>query len=58
MLLLEEYGPEIVYIKDVNNIVSEALRRLEYDLKKTHKGFILYSVLMSHDNDIWLLYVL
>ena len=30
-LLLEEYGPEIVYIPGVTNIVADGLSRLEYD---------------------------
>ena len=30
-LLLEEYEPEIVYIKGVDNIVADAISRLEYD---------------------------
>jgi hypothetical protein len=30
-LLLEEYGPEIVYIKGIHNTVADAILRLEYD---------------------------
>ena len=30
-LLLEEYGPEIIYIKGEDNIVADAISRLEYD---------------------------
>ena len=30
-LLLEEYGPEIVYIKGRHNTISDAISRLEYD---------------------------
>ena len=30
-LLLEEYGPKIEYIKGVDNIVADAISRLEYD---------------------------
>ena len=30
-LLLEEYAPEIVYIKGVHNTVADAISRLEYD---------------------------
>jgi hypothetical protein len=30
-LLLEKYGPEIVYIKGIQNTVAEAISRLEYD---------------------------
>ena len=32
-LLLEEYGPEIVYIKGIHNSVADAVSRLEYDPK-------------------------
>jgi hypothetical protein len=31
MLLLEEYGPEIVYIKGIHNTVADTVLRLEYD---------------------------
>jgi hypothetical protein len=30
-LLLEEYGPEIVYIKGIHNTIADAIPRLEYD---------------------------
>jgi hypothetical protein len=30
-LLLEEYGPEIIYIKGIHNTVVDAVLRLEYD---------------------------
>jgi hypothetical protein len=30
-LLLEEYGPEIVYIKGLHNTVADAILQLEYD---------------------------
>ena len=30
-VLLEEYGPEIVYIKGIHNTVADAISRLEYD---------------------------
>ena len=29
-LLLEEFGPEIVYIKGINNTVADAISRLDY----------------------------
>ena len=32
-LLLEEYGPHIVYIKGVDNIAADAISRLDYDGK-------------------------
>jgi hypothetical protein len=30
-LLLEEYGPDIVYIKGIHNTIAYAISRLEYD---------------------------
>jgi hypothetical protein len=30
LLLVEEYGPEIVYIKGIHNTVADALSRLEF----------------------------
>jgi hypothetical protein len=30
-LLLEEYGPKIVYIKRIHNTVADAVSQLEYD---------------------------
>ena len=36
-LLLEEYGPEITYIKGIDNTVADALSRLEYDPNKNLK---------------------
>ena len=38
-LLLEEYEPEIVYIKGVYNIVADAISRLEYDPDQKVKIF-------------------
>ncbi len=30
-LLLEEYGPKIVYIKGIHNTIADTISRLEYD---------------------------
>jgi hypothetical protein len=30
-LLLEEYGPKIVYIKGIHNTIADAISQLEYD---------------------------
>ncbi len=40
-LLLEEYGPKIIYIKGIHNTVADAVLRLEYDLSvnKTAESF-------------------
>jgi hypothetical protein len=44
-LLLEEYGPKYVYIAGKNNIVADALSRLEKDedeiLSETEEGLVL-----------------
>ena len=37
-LLLEEYNPEIVYIKGVENVVADAISHLEYDPKVNVKN--------------------
>jgi hypothetical protein len=40
-LLLEEYGPKIVYIKGIHNTMADAISRLEYDpsVNKTDESF-------------------
>jgi hypothetical protein len=40
-LLLEEYWPKIVYIKDIHNTVADAVSRLEYDpsVNRTAESF-------------------
>ena len=53
-LLLGEYGPEITYIKGVDNTVADALSRLEYDPKKNlkrldhHTRFCHMVTLLNH----------
>ena len=34
-LLIEEYGPEIMYIKDVDNTVADTISRQDYNPTKT-----------------------
>ena len=51
-LLLEEYGPEIIWIKGIHNTVTDALSRLEYDLTKnikdlSHHEKMFYVVICS-----------
>ena len=41
-LVLEEYGPEIIYIKGKTNIVADTLSRLEYNSRK-NVGEVLYN---------------
>jgi hypothetical protein len=45
-LLLEEYGPEIVYIKGIHNTVTDAISRLEYDpsVNKTAESYLMTKV--------------
>jgi hypothetical protein len=55
-LLLEEYGPEIVYIKSIHNTVADAASRLEYDpsVNKTAEGFHTTKVRSrSHQRQCW-----
>jgi hypothetical protein len=43
-LLLEEYGPKIVYIKGIHNTIADAISRLEYDVSTEQliqKAFII-----------------
>jgi hypothetical protein len=45
-LLLEEYGPEIVYIKGIHNILADAISRLEYDpsVNRTTESYLMMKV--------------
>ncbi len=45
-LLLEEYGPEIVYIKGIHNTVTDTVSRLEYDssVNQTAESFHMTKV--------------
>jgi hypothetical protein len=45
-LLLEEYGPKIVYIKGIHNIVAAAFSQLEYDpsVNQTAENFHMTKV--------------
>jgi hypothetical protein len=45
-LLLEEYGPKIVYIKGIHNIIADAISRLEYDpsINQTAENYHLMKV--------------
>ena len=44
--MLEEYGPEIVYIKGIHNTVADAISRLEYDpsVNKTAENYSMTKV--------------
>ncbi len=45
-LLLEEYGPEIVYIKGIHITVTDAISLLEYDpsVNKTAESYLMTKV--------------
>ncbi len=45
-LLLEEYGPKIVYIKSIHNTIADAISRLEYDpsVNQTAENYHLTTV--------------
>jgi hypothetical protein len=45
-LLLEEYGPKIVYIKGIHNTIADAISRLEYDpsVNRTAESYHLTKV--------------
>ena len=48
-LLLEEYGPKIVYIKGIHNTITDAISRLEYD-PSVNKTAEKYSMTKVKDN--------
>jgi hypothetical protein len=49
-LLLEEYGPEIVYIKGIHNTVADAISWLEYDpsVNKTADNYSMKKSRVTH----------
>ena len=60
-LILEEFGPEIVYIKGIDNIVADAISRLEYtlptkeevkDLEYTERFCYLTKMLTSYTESV------
>ena len=56
-LLLEEYGPKIVYITDIHNTVADAVPRLEYDpsVNQTAENFHMTKVRnKSHQRQCWM----
>ncbi len=56
-LLLEEYGPEIVYIKGIHNTVADAVLRLEYDprINTTAESFhTMKARNRSHQRKCWI----
>jgi hypothetical protein len=57
-LLLEEYGPAIVYIKGIHNTVADAVSQLEYDpsVNQTAENFHTMKVRnkQSHQDQCWM----
>ncbi len=56
-LLLEEYGPKIVYIKGIHNTIADAVSRLEYDpsVNRTAESFHMTKVRNnSHQRQCWM----
>jgi hypothetical protein len=55
-LLLEEYGPKYVHIAEKNNIVADALSRLEKEddktLSETEEGLILSHTMCAVEKDV------
>ena len=45
-LLLEEYGPKIVYIKGIHNTIADAISQLEYDpsVNQTAESYLITKV--------------
>ena len=45
-LLLEEYGPKIVYIEDIHNTAEHAISQVEYDpsLNRTSESYHMTKV--------------
>ena len=56
-LLLEEYGPKIVYIKGIHNTVADAVLQLEYDpiVNQTAESFLWQKsgTIAVRDNAEW-----
>jgi hypothetical protein len=45
-LVLEEYGPKIVYVKGIHNTIADAISQLEYDasVNQTAESYIMTKV--------------
>ncbi len=51
-LLLEEYAPEIIYIKGIHHTAADAISRLEYDLKLNKTNDYTYEMLRVEPEDL------
>ena len=56
-LLLEEYGPGIIYIKGIHNTVADAVLRLEYDpsINQTAESFTTKVRNKSTQRQCWMM---
>ncbi len=52
-LLLEEYGPEIVYIKGIHNTVADAISQLDYTPVKHNEPLNVVFVNHSEEDEIY-----
>ena len=54
-LLLEEYGPEIVYIRGIHNAVTDAISRLDFnpDVKHNHLHIIYDNSEIAYNHLRW-----
>jgi hypothetical protein len=51
-LLLEEYGPEIIYIKGIHNTIVDAVSRLEYDPSVNEKAECFYTTKVRNKKNV------
>ncbi len=52
-LLLEEYAPEVIYIKGIHNTVADAILRLEYDPKLNTTNEYTHAMLSVEPEELW-----
>ena len=51
-VILEEYGPEIVHIKENHNTVADAISRLDYDPSRNHHAHINFVMSKAEETGI------
>jgi hypothetical protein len=51
-LLLEEYAPEVIYIKGIHHTAADAILRLEYDLKLNKTNEYTHEMLGVEPEDL------
>ena len=61
-ILLEEYAPEIIYIKRIHNTVADAISRLDYDPKLNttneynHATHVMSTKVESNQKNKWMMF--